>query len=205
MKLLLMEHKNAELALKSSLLYPWPNKHLAHDMAPVEHGTLAEEWSKLMFCPLRAGGVQSRDGVSAEFSFLTSRSQRWSRGSSDSCLEPTIRCGSYLTGLKSCRSSNLWPWNAGGSNLWSLRGRAKPYIVFVWSSSYRVWCCFGVNYQFNCLTKHVQQRGSFRGVFRRLGSKCITPNKLESRVLEGDEDGGKLCVYGGQTPGRSGG
>lgn len=46
----------------------------------------------------------------------------------------------------------------------------------------------------------------FRGAFRRLGSKCVTPNKLKrAGFWEGDEDGGKLCVYGEQTPGRFGG
>lgn len=32
-----------------------------------------------------------------------------------------------------------------------------------------------------------------------------TEQTQESRFWEGDEDGGKLCVYGEQTPGRSGG
>lgn len=183
----------------------WLTRHTCRERVHLE-GSL--------FSPLRVRGIQSdqqRDGVSAGFSFQTSRRHSCVLFLNQLILafNRLIRCGSCLTGLKSCSHTGpvmtLGHGRLRGSNLWLLDGKAKPYIVFVWSSSYRVWCCFRVNYQFKSLTEHVQQRGSFRGAFRRLGSKCITLNKLESRFWEGDEDGGKLCVYGEQTPGRSGG
>lgn len=49
-------------------------------------------------------------------------------------------------------------------------------------------------------------KGEFQGCVQAVRQQVHnTEQTQESRFGEGDEDGGKLCVYGEQTPGRSGG
>lgn len=50
-------------------------------------------------------------------------------------------------------------------------------------------------------------KGRFQGCVQAVTQQVRNTEQTnqESRFWEGDEDGGKLCVYGEQTPGRSGG
>lgn len=127
-----------------------------------------------LFNRLRAEGVQSskrRNDVSVGFSFQPSRCHRWVLFVSFTWPLPLI--GYYVWLLLD------FDWNPIMTFAYGKLGDQTIFIIFVWSSSHRVWCRFRVNYQFKCQTEHVQQRGSFRGALGQLGSKCATPNKLK--------------------------